>query len=104
MQTSGRSNPRTIDLKRLALVIVTLCFAAATQAAEPIKMRRSMAPAGPLAGTGKAALLGTLIWIEDINAKGGILGRPIQLIHYDDKSNPPPVPGIYTQLSDRTKL
>ena len=71
MQTSARSNRGAIDLTRVALAIVTLCFAAATQAAEPIKIGMSMALTGPLAGTGKAAQLGTLIWVEDINAKGG---------------------------------
>jgi branched-chain amino acid transport system substrate-binding protein len=64
----------------------------------------SMALTGPLAGTGKAALLGTQIWVEDINAKGGILGRPIQLIYYDDQSNPSLVPGIYTKLIDVDKV
>jgi branched-chain amino acid transport system substrate-binding protein len=102
----GRSwrSKRPIDLIRLTLLIVTLCFGAVTQAAEPIKIGMSMALTGPLAGTGKAALLGTQIWVEDINAKGGILGRPIQLIYYDDQSNPSLVPGIYTKLIDVDKV
>lgn len=104
MVTSWRSTWRTIDLTRLAFLIVTLCSGAVAQAAEPIKIGMSMALTGPLAGTGKAALLGTQIWVEDINAKGGILGRPIQLIHYDDQSNPSLVPGIYTKLIDVDKV
>jgi branched-chain amino acid transport system substrate-binding protein len=104
MGRSWRSNWRPIDLIRLTLLIVTLCFGAVTQAAEPIKIGMSMALTGPLAGTGKAALLGTQIWVEDINAKGGILGRPIQLIYYDDQSNPSLVPGIYTKLIDVDKV
>ena len=104
MGRSWRSIWRPIDLIRLTLLIVTLCFGAVTQAAEPIKIGMSMALTGPLAGTGKAALLGTQIWVEDINAKGGILGRPIQLIYYDDQSNPSLVPGIYTKLIDVDKV
>ena len=99
-----RYTQRAIDLTCLALVILALCIGAAARAAEPIKIGMSMALTGPLAGTGKAALLGTQIWVEDINAKGGILGRPIQLIHYDDQSNPSLVPGIYTKLIDVDKV
>ena len=104
MLPSGRYTQRAIELRCLALLIVALCIGAAARAAEPIKIGMSMALTGPLAGTGKAALLGTQIWVEDINAKGGILGRPIQLIHYDDQSNPSLVPGIYTKLIDVDKV
>ena len=44
------------------------------------------------------------IWEEDINAKGGLLGRPVKLVYYDDQSNPSPVPGIYTKLLDVDKV
>ena len=104
MLPSGKYTQRAIELTCLALLIVALWIGAAARAAEPIKIGMSMALTGPLAGTGKAALLGTQIWVEDINAKGGILGRPIQLIHYDDQSNPSLVPGIYTKLIDVDKV
>jgi branched-chain amino acid transport system substrate-binding protein len=38
------------------------------------------------------------IWRDDVNAKGGLLGRPVELVYYDDQSNPSNVPGIYTKL------
>ena len=44
------------------------------------------------------------IWEEDINAKGGLLGRPVKLVYYDDQSNPSTVPGIYTKLLDVDKV
>ena len=59
-----------------------------------------MALTGPLAANGKQALLGMKIWEEEINAKGGLLGRPVKLVYYDDQSNPSTVPGIYTKLID----
>ena len=62
-----------------------------------------MALTGPLAVNGQQALLGATIWSEEINAKGGLLGRQVQLIHYDDQSNPSNVPGIYTKLLDVDK-
>src|SRR5215468_6625552 len=57
-------------------------------AADPIKIGFSMPQTGGLAAIGKQALLTMQIWAEDVNAKGGLLGRPVQLITYDDQSNP----------------
>ena len=59
---------------------------------------------GPLAGSGKSALLAMKIWAEDQNAKGGLLGRPVELVYYDDQSNPANVPPIYTKLLDVDKV
>jgi branched-chain amino acid transport system substrate-binding protein len=75
-----------------------------TFAAEPIKIGFSMALTGAFAGNGKAALLATQMWADDQNAKGGLLGRTIELIPYDDQSNPSLVPGIYTKLLDVDKV
>jgi branched-chain amino acid transport system substrate-binding protein len=75
-----------------------------TQSGEPIKIGFGMALTGPLAVNGKQALLGSQIWQEEINAKGGLLGRQVQLINYDDQSNPANVPGIYTKLLDVDKV
>jgi branched-chain amino acid transport system substrate-binding protein len=88
----------------LAAVVGLAWLGAAAQAAEPIKIGMSMALTGALAGTGKAALLATQMAVEDINTKGGLLGRPLQLIFYDDQSNPSTVPGIYTKLLDVDKV
>src|SRR5262249_48468064 len=63
-----------------------------------------MALTGGLAPNGKSALLAQRIWEEDINAKGGLLGRPVKLVYYDDQSNPATVPGIYTKLLDVDKV
>jgi branched-chain amino acid transport system substrate-binding protein len=74
------------------------------QAAEPIKIGFGMAQTGPLAAIGKAALVSMKIWEEEINAKGGLIGRPVKLIYYDDQSNGSTVPGIYTKLLDVDKV
>src|SRR6266849_6475221 len=52
----------------------------------------------------KAAMLATQMWAEDQNANGGLLGRPVKLVYYDDQSNPSLVPGIYTKLLDIDKV
>jgi branched-chain amino acid transport system substrate-binding protein len=89
-----------------ALAVCTLLFAGAAwaQSGEPIKIGYSMALTGGLAPNGKSALLAQKIWEEDINAKGGLLGRPVKLIYYDDKSSPAEVPAIYTKLLDVDKV
>src|SRR5215471_20131150 len=70
---------------------------------QPVTIGFSMALTGPLAANGKQALLGMKIWEEEINKKGGLLGRPVKLDYYDDQSNPSTVPGIYTKLLDVDK-
>ena len=73
-------------------------------AAEPIKIGFGMALTGGLAANGKAALLAMQIWEEETNAKGGLLGRPVKLIYYDDQSNPATVPALFTKLLDVDKV
>jgi branched-chain amino acid transport system substrate-binding protein len=77
---------------------------ASAQQGEPIKIGFSMALTGPLSPNGKQALVGMKIWEEEVNAKGGLLGRPVKLIYYDDQSQSAPVPGIYTKLMDIDKV
>ena len=73
-------------------------------AEEPLKIGFGMAETGPLAGTGKSVLLAMTIWAEDVNAKGGLLGRQVKLVHYDDQSNPANVPALYAKLIDLDKV
>jgi branched-chain amino acid transport system substrate-binding protein len=73
-------------------------------AADPVKIGFAQSLTGGLAVNGKAALLAQEIWKDDINAKGGLLGRPVELIYYDDQSNPSTVPGIYQKLLSVDKV
>jgi branched-chain amino acid transport system substrate-binding protein len=87
-----------VDGAACALATLTLSTdTAVAQTKEPIKIGYSMAMTGGLGPNGKSALLAQKIWEEDINAKGGLLGRKVKLIYYDDQSNPSTVPGIYTK-------
>ncbi len=99
---------RTFRWLAAASLAVVACamsvVSASAQNKEPIKVGFSMALTGPLAANGKQALLGMQIWEEETNAKGGLLGRPVKLIYYDDQSNPSTVPGIYTKLLDVDKV
>jgi branched-chain amino acid transport system substrate-binding protein len=88
-----------------ALAAAPIAFAptASSQAAiaaEPITIGFAEALTGSLAVVGKSGLLAAQVWAEDVNAEGGLLGRPVKLIYYDHQSNPANVPGIYTKLLD----
>src|SRR5437870_12842888 len=100
----------TLIWRRAGKALAALAFLASltvggmARAAEPITIGFGMALTGGLAAIGKSALLAMKIWEEDINAKGGLLGRPVKLIYYDDQSSPGTVPGIYTKLLDVDKV
>ena len=84
---------RTIRAWLMSTLLVTLIAAMSvyspnTRAAEPLKIGFSMALTGGLAGAGKAALIAMEIWREDINKAGGILGRQVKFVYYDDATSP----------------
>src|SRR5262252_11126639 len=97
-------------LTRAGLGLVTaaaaalLATSALAQTKEPIKIGYGISQTGGLAPNGKSALLAQRIWEEDINKKGGLLGRPVKLVYYDDQTSPASVPGIYTKLLDVDKV
>ncbi len=78
--------------------------AASAQSGQPIKIGLSVSLTGGVAVNGKQVLLAMEIWKDDTNAKGGLLGRPVELIYYDDQSNPTTVPGIFTKLIEVDKV
>jgi branched-chain amino acid transport system substrate-binding protein len=84
-------------------VLASMASSANAQTA-PIKIGFGMALTGGLAGGGKAALLAYQIWADEVNARGGLLGRKVELVNYDDQSNPSTVPGIYSKLIDIDKV
>ena len=83
-----------------AFLAASVLSSPASAAKPPITIGISMALTSGLAPNGRAALLAMQPWAKHINAKGGLLGRPVKLIYYDDQSNPAVVLGIYTKLLD----
>ena len=104
MKKTCRNRLKLSLLSAAALLFGIASAAFPAHAADPIKIGTGMALTGGLAANGKAAILAMKIWEEEINAKGGLLGRPVQLIYYDDQSNPSTVPGIFTKLLDVDKV
>ncbi|HMH51158.1 MAG TPA: amino acid ABC transporter substrate-binding protein [Candidatus Acidoferrum sp.] len=92
----------------IAIVLGTLALVSSgafvARAADPIKIGFGMALTGGLSANGKPALLAVQIWKDDVNKKGGLLGRPVEIVVYDDQTNPATVPGIYTKLLEVDKV
>jgi branched-chain amino acid transport system substrate-binding protein len=95
---------RPLRIVSLAAAAIAVGYSMPAHAADPITIGFSMSQSGPLAANGKSALLAMQIWEADTNAAGGLLGRPVKLVYYDDQSNPSTVPGIYTKLLDVDKV
>lgn len=70
----------------------------------PIKIGTSMALSGPLASGGRQSQLSLQMWAEDVNARGGLLGRKVEIVAYDDQGNPAQSPGIFSKLVDLDKV
>jgi branched-chain amino acid transport system substrate-binding protein len=98
-----RIERRTFNKLAIAGAAAAVSGRASAQA-KPLTIGFGMALTGGLAPNGKGALLAMQIAEEDINARGGLLGRPVKLVYYDDQTNPSAVPGLYTKLLDVDKV
>lgn len=84
---------RLPNLQRLlfpvaAAVTLNMAMFGGAQAAEPIKVGLVAALSGQSAKSGEALTRGLTMAINEVNAKGGVLGRPLELVRRDDESNP----------------
>jgi branched-chain amino acid transport system substrate-binding protein len=71
---------------------------AARSSVEPIKIGATVSLTGSFASGGKEVLDGYLAWQRVVNDAGGLLGRPVQVIYYDDQSNPTLAASLYEKL------
>jgi branched-chain amino acid transport system substrate-binding protein len=93
----------------IALFICSICFTFLPLgnhafAADPVKVGFSLGLTGANAPNGKQLLIALEIWRDDVNAKGGLLGRPVELVYYDDQTNPSNESSIYTKLTQVDKV
>ena len=68
------------------------------QAAEPIKIGAAISLTGKYGRTGKYQLEGYKLWVKQVNDRGGLLGRPVELVVLDDKSDPSTSVKLYEKL------
>ena len=73
-------------------------------AISPVRIGYCLSLTGPVADNSRSARLAHEIWRENINRRGGLLGRPVELICYDDHADASPVPIIYKRLIDEDKV
>ncbi len=74
------------------------------QAAEPIKIGTFLAVTGPASFLGDPELKTLQMYVEDINAKGGVIGRKLELVHYDDGGNAKESVNFVKRLIQRDKV
>src|SRR5580658_7415589 len=105
-RTNMRSLKSWAKARRLFafFALCALILPTVAKAADPIRVGMTMALTGGVAPIGKQVLTALQIWRDDVNTKGGLLGRPVELVFYDDQSNPQNVPGLYTKLIEVDKV
>ena len=92
-------------LKRVAaLMLASGIPGRAARAQQPIRVGFSIAQTGPISGGGQAGLVALRMWADDVNGRGGLLGRKVELVVYDDQGSPATTPGIYAKLIDIDKV
>ncbi len=86
------------------LAATTALLIARASAAEPIRIGEFASLTGKEATYGQAAHKGTQLAVEEINATGGVLGRPLELIVSDDQSKPGESATIVKKFISRDKV
>jgi branched-chain amino acid transport system substrate-binding protein len=91
-------------LKKLALAATLVMGAVSAFAADPIKIGSVLSVTGPAAFLGDPELKTLQMYVDDLNKKGGVIGRPLQLVHYDDGSDANKANGFAKRLIDDDKV
>ena len=99
-----QSRRKVMGATGATILATSLAPRSALAQSSPVKIGMSMPQTGGLGGGGQAALVALRMWVDDVNAKGGLLGRKVEFTAYDDQSNPANTPGIYTKLLDVDKV
>jgi branched-chain amino acid transport system substrate-binding protein len=92
------------SMKKLVAGAVLTLGVASAFAADPIKIGSVLSVTGPAAFLGDPELKTLQLYVDDINKKGGVLGRPLQLVHYDDGSDANKANGFAKRLIDDDKV
>ena len=93
-------------IRKLLLSFFTfaLVLVAGAHAAEPIRIGTTQSLSGPYEEFGTNQLRGLQMWVGDINARGALLGRTVELVHYDDGSDPARSAELYQKLIEQDKV
>ncbi|MEI7431961.1 MAG: ABC transporter substrate-binding protein, partial [Betaproteobacteria bacterium] len=92
------------SIKKLVAGTVLVLSAFSAFAADPIKIGSVLSVTGPAAFLGEPELQTLQLYIEEINKSGGVIGRQLQLVHYDDGSDAGKANGFTKRLLDDDKV
>ena len=84
--------------------LVLLSGLSVARAADEILVGTSVALTGKYARTGQEQLNGFNLWVEQVNKRGGILGKQVKLVYYDDESKPETGAKLYEKLISDDKV
>ena len=104
LHTTARTLAGRLGALAASCAAVLVLALAPAGAADPIKIGLSLSLTGATAPAGRQVQTGLEIWRDHVNAKGGLLGRPVELVYYDDQANPANAPGIYAKLMGVDKV
>ena len=88
----------------LTFCTLALTLAVGAQSAETIKIGTSQSLTGHYKEFGTEQLRGLQMWVADINARGALLGKPVELVHYDDESNAARSAQLYGRLIEQDQV
>ena len=91
-------------MKKLAIGTALAFGTLAAMAADTIKIGSVLSVTGPAAFLGDPELKTLQMYVEDINKKGGVIGRQLELVHYDDGSDASKANGFGKRLIDDDKV
>ena len=91
---------------RRLLLVTAAAFALAgnARAADPIKLAAPFNATGNMSSTDSPALAGARLKVAEINAAGGVLGRPLELEVFDTKSDPTVIASVAAQLAGDSRI
>ncbi|MGD2057040.1 MAG: ABC transporter substrate-binding protein, partial [Gammaproteobacteria bacterium] len=90
-----------------AVLALLLCLAGPQHAfasGDPIKVGVTASLTGQYAAPGQNLLAGIRMWADDINARGALLGRPVEIVYYDDRSDPATSARLYERLINEDRV
>lgn len=92
-------------MKQLFVALILLfCLALPSRAEEPVKIGLTLGLTGKYSEMSDMQIKGFRLWERDVNSSGGILGRRVEVIIYDDKSDPLVAKGLYEHLILKDKV
>lgn len=95
---------RVCKLIRTALAAAAVILSGSAIAAEPIRIGSVLSVTGPAAFLGEPELKTLQLYVDRINKDGGVIGRPLQLVYYDDGSDAGKANGFAKRLLDDDKV